>query len=263
MIVLSLIVPFPITGAYVDPDRSIKLFVFGGSYVDTGNRDSTARSWKEPYGITDPGRPAGHFSDGQVFTEYIASRMGIKSPTPYRFRNQRPIKHGMNFAYGGTGVFDTWVAAPNMTEQIYLFEQLLQEKIYTRYDLKFSTALVSASGMDYRIYLARRGSLRGFPAFIISVVNQLGLDLQRIHDLGVPQVAVMGMQPLGCLPEFTRGYSYEKCNSTGNFAALYHNLLLVKKLKPESKFVVLDMYNAFMSAMKKFENKTGDFPIFM
>ncbi|XP_059597882.1 GDSL esterase/lipase At5g03610 [Vitis vinifera] len=222
---LLLSVTISAAGAYVDPDRSIKLFVFGGSYVDTGNRDSTARSWKEPYGITDPGRPAGHFSDGQVFTEYI-------------------------------GVFDTWVAAPNMTEQIYLFEQLLQEKIYTRYDLKFSTALVSASGMDYRIYLARRGSLRGFPAFIISVVNQLGLDLQRIHDLGVPQVAVMGMQPLGCLPEFTRGYSYEKCNSTGNFAALYHNLLLVKKLKPESKFVVLDMYNAFMSAMKKFENKT-------
>ena len=71
MIVLSLIVPFPITGAYVDPDRSIKLFVFGGSYVDTGNRDSTARSWKEPYGITYPRIPAGHFSDGQVFTEYI------------------------------------------------------------------------------------------------------------------------------------------------------------------------------------------------
>ena len=118
------------------------------------------------------------------------------------------------------------------------------------------------------IYFSNSGThfkctFQGFPAFIISVVNQLGLDLQRIHDLGVPQVAVMGMQPLGCLPEFTRGYSYEKCNSTGNFAALYHNLLLVKKLKPESKFVVLDMYNAFMSAMKKFENKTGDFPIFM
>ena len=66
----------------------------------------------------------------------------------------------MNFAYGGTGVFDTLVAAPNITKQIDLFEQLVQEKIYTRYDLKFSTALVSASGMDYRIYLARRGSLR-------------------------------------------------------------------------------------------------------
>eukprot|EP00261_Vitis_vinifera_P025843 XP_010658799.1 PREDICTED: GDSL esterase/lipase At5g03610 [Vitis vinifera] len=246
-------------GAYVDANRSIKLFVFGDSYVDTGNRDSTARSWKEPYGITYPRIPAGHFSDGQVFTEYIASRMGIKSPTPYRFRKLRPIKYGMNFAYGGTGVFDTLVAAPNITKQIDLFEQLVQEKIYTTDDLKFSTALVSASGNDYGIYLARGGSLEGLPAFIVSVVNQLGSDLQRIHDLGVPRVAIMGIQPLGCLPQFTKEYSYEKCNSTGNLVALFHNLLLttmVEELKPESKFVVLLMYDAFISAMKKFENET-------
>ncbi|KAJ9684870.1 hypothetical protein PVL29_017047 [Vitis rotundifolia] len=185
--------------------------------------------------------------------------MGIKSPIPYRYRNLRLIKYGMNFAYGGTGVFDTLVAAPNITKQIDLFEQLLQEKIYTRDDLKFSTALVSVSGNDYGIYLARGGSLRGLPAYIVSVVNQLGLDLQRIHDLGVPKVAVMGIQPLGCLPEFTKEFSYEICNSTGNLAALFHNLLLttmVEKLKPESKFVVIDMYDAFISAMKKFESET-------
>ena len=85
--------------------------------------------------------------------------MGIKSPTPYRYRKLRSIKYGMNFAYGGTGVFDTLVAAPNKTKQIDLFEQLVQEKIYTTDDLKYSTALVSASGNDYGIYLARGGSL--------------------------------------------------------------------------------------------------------
>ena len=219
----------------------------------------------------------------------------------------------MNFAYGGTGVFDTLVAAPNKTKQIDLFEQLLKEKLYTKDGLKFSTALVSVSGNDYGIYLARGGSpqvsallhawtsisfikiklstvifsmacylldgiyffnrgthfkctFQGLPAFIVSVVNQLGSDLQRIHDLGVPRVAIMGIQPLGCLPEFTMEYSYKKCNLTGNLAALFHNLLLtsmVEELKPESKFVVLLMYDAFISAMKKFENETGDFPIFM
>ena len=71
MLVLSLIVPFPITGAYAHANRSIELFVFGDSYVDTENRNLTASSWKEPYGITHPGRPIGHYSDGQVFTEYI------------------------------------------------------------------------------------------------------------------------------------------------------------------------------------------------
>ncbi|RVW37031.1 GDSL esterase/lipase [Vitis vinifera] len=150
--------------------------------------------------------------------------MGIKSPTPYRYRKLRSIKYGMNFAYGGTGVFDTLVAAPNKTKQIDLFEQLLKEKLYTKDGLKFSTALVSVSGNDYGIYLARGGSPQGLPAFIVSVVKQLGLDRQR------------------------------------NLAALFHNLLLtsmVEELKPESKFVVLDMYDAFMSAMKKHENGTG------
>ena len=71
MIVLSLIVPFPITGAYAHANSFTKLFVFGDSYVDTGNRNFTASSWNKPYGITYPGRPAGHFSDGHVFSEYI------------------------------------------------------------------------------------------------------------------------------------------------------------------------------------------------
>ena len=49
-----------------------KLFVFGDSYADTGNtRKDLPGSWKEPYGITFPGKPAGRFSDGRVFTDFI------------------------------------------------------------------------------------------------------------------------------------------------------------------------------------------------
>ncbi|KAJ9684868.1 hypothetical protein PVL29_017045 [Vitis rotundifolia] len=243
--------------AYVDANRPIKLFVFGDSYVDTGNRNFTASSWKEPYGITYPGIPAGHFSDGHVFTDYMASWMGIKSPTPYRYRKLRPIKYGMNFAYGGTAVFDTLVAAPNMTKQIDLFEQLLQEKIYTRDDLKFSTALVSVSGNDYGIYLARGGSLRGLSAFTKSMIKQLGLNLQRIQGLGVRKIAVMNRQPLGCLPSETISDLYKNCSTSGNSVALFHNQVLektVEKLNNKSKesvFVILNMYKAFLSALKK------------
>ena len=55
-------------------DRSVKLFVFGDSYADTGNSGKFATgSWKAPYGITFPGKPAGRFSDGRVLTDYIGS----------------------------------------------------------------------------------------------------------------------------------------------------------------------------------------------
>ena len=89
----------------------------------------------------------------------IAAWMGIRPPTPYKFRGGRPIEHGMNFAYGGTGVFDTLNSKPNMTAQIGLFEQVLEEKLYTQDDLKDSIALVSTSGNDYNAYTAKGGSL--------------------------------------------------------------------------------------------------------
>lgn len=51
-----------------------KLFVFGDSYADTGNIvKSQSPSWKQPYGITYPGKPAGRFSDGRVLTDYIGN----------------------------------------------------------------------------------------------------------------------------------------------------------------------------------------------
>lgn len=52
--------------------KPTKMFVFGDSYADTGNnRKSVANSWKQPYGVTFPGKPSGRFSDGRVLTDYL------------------------------------------------------------------------------------------------------------------------------------------------------------------------------------------------
>lgn len=48
------------------------LFVFGDSYLDTGNLNKSKgfdRPWIAPYGKTYPGTPDGRFSDGRVFTD--------------------------------------------------------------------------------------------------------------------------------------------------------------------------------------------------
>ena len=88
--------------------------------------------------------------------------MGIRSPIPYRWRKigKKVQGHGMNFAYGGTGVFDTLIKAPNMTTQINLFQQVLEEKLYTKRDLKSSIALVSLAGNDYAAYFAGNGTIQ-------------------------------------------------------------------------------------------------------
>ncbi|KAE9465558.1 hypothetical protein C3L33_02531, partial [Rhododendron williamsianum] len=48
-----------------------KLFVFGDSYADTGNLPKSFPDWQVPYGITFPGKPDGHFSDGRVLTSFL------------------------------------------------------------------------------------------------------------------------------------------------------------------------------------------------
>ncbi|ONI21683.1 hypothetical protein PRUPE_2G081000 [Prunus persica] len=215
---------------------SVKLFVFGNSYVDTGNiKKSVSPSWKEPYEITFPRKPAGQFSNGRVLTDYI-------------------------------GVFDTLVSGPNLTTQIDFFEQLLQQKVYAKNDVvKSSIALVLVAGNDYAAHFGRPGNdtkdLAMFTKFII--IKQLTVDLKRIHDLGVQKIAVTTIEPLGCLPSITSSLSYQNCNEFANMASMYHNQILLQKLEELNKetknsaFIDLELYNAFMSAVKPPKHHQG------
>ncbi|KAK3445573.1 hypothetical protein EUGRSUZ_A01521 [Eucalyptus grandis] len=239
--------------------RPTKMFVFGDSYADTGNNPKAlANSWKAPYGITFPGKPTGRYSDGRVLTDFLAAHFGLRSPIPYRWREvgSKYVEHGMNFAYGGTGVFNTLFPQPNMTVQIDLFQQLIAESVYTALDLQSSLALVTNSGNDYSAYLAKNGSYEDLPQFIIQVVNQLVLDIKRIHSLGVKLIAIAGLQPLGCLPQATVSDSFRTCNATANSLVTFHNQLLqqaVAKLNNQTRsspaFVVVNLYTSFMSVL--------------
>lgn len=64
--------------------------------------------------------------------------------------------HGMNFAYGGSGVFDTKYGTPNMTFQIGLLEKLIATEVL---DTASSMAVVALSGNDYLSYLTTNGSI--------------------------------------------------------------------------------------------------------
>ncbi|XP_031094250.1 GDSL esterase/lipase At5g03610-like isoform X2 [Ipomoea triloba] len=239
-----------------------KLFVFGDSYADTGNWPPTDASmpWREPYGMTFPGNPSGRWSDGRVLTDYIAAYLGIGSPQPYSLwkGDGEAKQYGMNFAFGGTGVFDTYVDGPNMTTQINYLQQLLQQNVYTKHDLTSSAALVSLVGNDYTKY---HGNMN---EFVDSITKQLCLDLKRIHEMGIPKVAVTAMQPLGCLPfvAFSTG-NYPNCDEHSNNITRFHNQMLkqrVDKLNDQtegSPFVILDLYAAFTSAMNIQHNHPG------
>lgn len=90
-----------------------------------------------------------------------AGILGTKSPITYRgwkSGEKKSIKYGMNFAYGGTGVFDTLVNQPNMTTQIDYFQQFVQQK----HDLvnSSSIAILSVAGNDYATYFISNHTLK-------------------------------------------------------------------------------------------------------
>ncbi|CAN6838288.1 unnamed protein product [Brassica oleracea] len=241
--------------------RPTKLVVFGDSYADTGNiKKSLSSSWKFPYGITFPGKPAGRFSDGRVSTDFLAKFVGIKSPIPYFWKDyagKKRLQYGMNFAYGGTGVFKTQVPLPNMTTQIDFFQNILTAgDIYSSSDFSSSVALVSVAGNDYSTFIAQNRPNSEFPAFIKQVVDQTEVNLRRIHALGVKKIAVPLLQPLGCLPGITVASSFQRCNESQNALVKLHNSLLqqaVAKLNNETKqstFIIIDLYNAFLTVFK-------------
>nr|GMC90432.1 GDSL esterase/lipase At5g03610-like [Ipomoea batatas] len=236
------------------------LFVFGDSYADTGNLPKAlGPSWKQPYGITFPGKPSGRFTDGRVFTDILAKLLGLKSPIPYKWIKyaMHRLQYGMNFAYGGTGVFDTLILAPNLTTQIDIFEKLIKDSVYTKKDLESSLFLVSVSGNDYNYYLAKGGTFPGLRAFTGRLMNQLVADLKRIRGLGAKRIAVTNLAPLGCVPQNTAEFSFKHCNDTESLACNYHNSLLQKavvKLNKQTKassYVVLDMFTSFSDILHK------------
>ncbi|KAJ6720137.1 hypothetical protein OIU85_023363 [Salix viminalis] len=249
-----------ISTAKNSPKGSPKLFVFGDSYVDTGNWQRNVRGpWKQPYGKTIfPGKPNGRASDGRVLTDHI------ESPTPYQLRNtSKNTQQGLNFALGGSGVFPSW-KNDTLTVQIDRFEQLLKENVYSRpCDLEYSSsvALVSSGSNDYSFYsAAKKGSKDGLPAFTKGLVKQLAADLHRINRLGVKKVVVATLPVIGCLPiHVIPPNSYQNCDEESNKNARIHNKLLLKAVKKlntddgkKSTFVVLDLYNAMVSAIDQF-----------
>ncbi|KAJ6413807.1 hypothetical protein OIU84_006583 [Salix udensis] len=68
----------------------------------------------------------------------------------------------MNFAYGGSGVLkEAWNNDHNMAIQIKNLKQQIEEKVFTKYDLESSVAIVSHAGNDYtHLYLHQSGTVK-------------------------------------------------------------------------------------------------------
>lgn len=171
-----------------------------------------------------------------TFDNALAARfIGVKSPIPYRWRNVgiKHLKYGMNFAYGGTGVFDTLAPEPNMTTQIDFFQQMINDKIYSTVDLQSSVALVSLSGNDYSTYVARNGSaqVRCMFCFFSPLLNWVWIII-KIHThawILTQYIRIVGYIDVSkcCISFFTKKksqFGLYDCDPYGHSCLIHHGL---------------------------------------
>lgn len=250
------------------------LFVFGDSYADTGNHeplDSVVnKPWKRPYGFTWPGRPSGRFSNGRVLTDFFAAHLGIETPLPYRVIQKKVREHGnnrhvrevaargINFAYGGSGVFPTFGAVyPTISTQIGQLRSCVGEGLVSLSSSSSSSiALLVVAGNDYTVYGILHPDEKGIYYFIGKVVAEIVNSIELLYELGFKSVAVTNLEPFGCFPGVTYLSHYTSCNKTENQQSSYHNKLLatqVSKLQarlPNFDVMILDLEHAFLLALQ-------------
>ncbi|WVZ54859.1 hypothetical protein U9M48_005603 [Paspalum notatum var. saurae] len=230
------------------------MFVFGDSFVDAGNRPRTSektvlsRAWFYPYGMSDSShrnRATGRVSDGLVQSDILAKILGQdESPPPSRVRRSNPS--GVNFAVGGSGVFDS-AEAPSLRQQVDQFKSLLDNGIIDHGDLQRSVALVAVStGRDYFQRINQETGSGDMRRLSGQVTDEIVDAVTRIKGLGVGKVLVNLLPPLGCLPWQSIASNYDHCDGQGNMLAGMHNSALRGKLESSPYDVyMLDLYTIF------------------
>ncbi|KAJ7551865.1 hypothetical protein O6H91_06G032900 [Diphasiastrum complanatum] len=188
--------------------------------------------------------------------------MGTTSPKPYSFYTKhshslhKGVKHGVNFAVGGSGVFQA-LDPRNFSVQVDQLKSVLQTmpQQLRRHHLQHTPVFVSINGNDYSHFLAANGSLKELPVYVTRVVDEIIRNIQKIYGLGLRKFVLGNLGPLGCLPAQTASVAYNRCIALYDPVVQYHNWYYAQQVKTMSKalkgahFFTLDQYGAFSNVI--------------
>ncbi|TVU21777.1 hypothetical protein EJB05_31439 [Eragrostis curvula] len=248
-----------------DHRRNYKLFLFGDSFVDIGNREATpnrvaiSRQWYTPYGMSDSAhgyRPTGRFSDGLVQSDFLAKILGRdESPPAYRAwvdaDDDGSQFAGVNFAVAGSSVFfNKSEVAASLETQINQFRDLVRAGDIDQEDLQDSVALVAVSVTHDYALISSWNSDDQFRTFTTAVTDQIVTGVRRLQRLGVSKVLVDLVPPFGCTPWRSWSNHYTTCDSRGNVASSMHNAALKQKLGALDDVLLLNLDDVFNSVFQ-------------
>ncbi|CAL9066615.1 unnamed protein product [Musa banksii] len=229
---LFLVALSTLTTAAVSP----AVFVFGDSLVDVGNNNFLPSDAPKvnfpPWGIDYPGRtPTGRFTNGFNYADYVAKAAGLAmSPPPFlSLSNGNQMLRGVNFASGGAGILDTTVKSPGgdviaMATQIEDFEQVaanlterLGEKSAAIFLGKSLVHLIVGGNDIYALYsLLSPGNSTQKDEAVVLLLDKFKHQIERLYDLGARKFAVLGVEPIGCVPKDRVAISSYGCNEDLN-----------------------------------------------
>nr|XP_043632162.1 GDSL esterase/lipase LTL1-like [Erigeron canadensis] len=241
-------------------------FVFGDSFVDSGNNNYLAtavRADSPPYGIDYPGHVAtGRFTNGYNIPDLISQAIGEEATLPYLspYLTGNKLLVGANFASGGIGILeDTGVMFGNqikIAKQMQYFEQY-QKRVAdiicpedTQRLVNQGLALIALGANDfitnyYVVPHSARSTQFSLPDFVVYLISKYRKILTRLYELGLRRVLVMGTGPLGCAPAELSLHSHDgSCLSDLQKAATLFNLKLQAMLDSLNSEIGYDVFIA-------------------
>ncbi|KDP40642.1 hypothetical protein JCGZ_24641 [Jatropha curcas] len=198
------------------PIGNVPFFIFGDSFLDTGNNNyintttlDQANFW--PYGETYFNFPTGRFSDGRLLADFIAEYANLPLIPPFLQPGIDRYYLGVNFASGGAGALvETFEGdVIDLKAQMRMYKKVenwLRQKLGNKEaKMKISKAvhLFSIGSNDYMSpFLTNSTLLKSFsnPTYVAMVIGNLTAVIKEIYELGGRKFAFMNLPALGCVP---------------------------------------------------------------
>jgi len=177
-VLLSFLLPLKVMAASFDG-----VYVFGDSLSDDGNVYNATGGSQNPTTAIPENPPyyQGHYSNGPIWTEYLAQDLGL-TPNPKT-----------NFAFGGAGSGD------NSTSVNPLIPGLITQVSGFKQQLKLSGETADPNAV-YTIWAGANDYLAGGVTDFKSTVTNISTAVSDLASVGAKDILVVNLPNLGILP---------------------------------------------------------------
>ncbi|KAJ0578186.1 putative triacylglycerol lipase [Helianthus annuus] len=231
-------------------DCKIVQFIFGDSLSDNGNNNRLSKSFAQAalpwYGIDfGNGMPNGRFTNGRTVADIIGDKMGLPRPPAFldpSLSEDVILANGVNFASGGGGILNEtgglFIQRFSFYKQIELFNGVqtmirgqIGDQAATKFfqEAKYVVALGSNDFINnYLNPLYSDSWTYNDDTFIDYLTETLGAQLTVLHGMGVRELMVFGLGPMGCIPLQRVLSTSGECQEKTNTLALNFNKAVAK-----------------------------------